>query len=377
MAEKKKQHYVPQMILRRFSPNGKNIGALLLRSGKPIPSIGLREQCYENYFYGKDGIMEEGFAEGEGMFSGMLGDLSESHLGNLDADALTHFRIFIVYQYMRTKKAASITADMAEDALKEHLRPMVEAKGIDLDDLRIGLINPQSLNLASATFGVASVMDLAVKFIVTDRKTGFVLADHPTVVYNQFAEHHPVLSDCLGASGLLSKGIQILFPVSPTTCVVMYDPTTYECGSPNSYILRAGRHDTQAINTLQAISADECLYYNPQFMDGAELERLMAVRRRFAQRTAHKLIRGERYAHEDGTERQPSAISPVDTRAGIKFGFCRVTDLEQYQSHHDIAMPHRDTGITEFQRGWAEFVREQSQRSEPVQTDSPIAAENG
>lgn len=377
MAEKKKQHYVPQMILRRFSPNDKNIGALLLQSGKSLPSIGLKEQCYENYFYGKDGIMEEGFAEGEGMFSSMLGDLSESHLGKLDAEALTHFRSFIVYQYMRTKRAASITSDMAEDALKEHLRPMAEEKGIALDDLRIGLTNPQSLNLVSATYGVASVMDLTVKFIVTDRKTGFVLADHPAVVYNQFAEHHPVLSVCLGASGLLSKGIQILFPVSPTTCVLMYDPTTYDCGSPNSYMLRAGRHDTQAINTLQAISADECLYYNPQFMDGAELDRLKAVRRRFAQRTGHKLIRGERYAHEDGTDRQPFAIGPVDTRAGIKFGFCRVTDLNKYQSHHDIAMPHRDTGIAEFQHGWAEYVRKQAQHIEPVRTDSQTSAENG
>lgn len=374
MAEKKKQHYVPQMLLRRFSPNGKNIGVLLVQSGKRISSIGLREQCYEDYFYGKDGIMEEGFAKGEGMFSGMLGDLSESHLGKLSSASLTNFRIFIVYQYLRTKKAASITADMAEDALKEHLKPIAEAKGIDIEDVRIGLTNPQSLNLVNATLGAAAVMDLAVKFVVSGRKAGFVMADHPTVVYNQFAEHHPILSECLGASGLMSKGIQVLLPVSPTTCVIMYDPTTYECGSASSYMVRAGRHDTQAINTLQAISADDCLYYNPELMDEAELDRLMSVRQMYATHTAHKIIRGERRPHEDGTERQPFVISPVDIRAGIKFGFCRVIDCMEYSSYQHIAMPHRDTGIADFQRGWVEFVKDQAQRNDGTNASSETAA---
>jgi hypothetical protein len=57
----KRQHYVPRMILRNFSRDGKRIS--LVTGGKRIYNTGLRDQCQEDYFYGADQIMEESFAK--------------------------------------------------------------------------------------------------------------------------------------------------------------------------------------------------------------------------------------------------------------------------------------------------------------------------
>src|SRR2546427_219268 len=79
-AKKKRQHYVPKLILRRFSPDERSLTMVVLGTGKRIENASLKEQYYEDYFYGKDGAIEEAFAQLEGKFSDALGDLSCLHL---------------------------------------------------------------------------------------------------------------------------------------------------------------------------------------------------------------------------------------------------------------------------------------------------------
>ena len=54
MAEKKKQHYVPRFYLKRFSSDGKSINLYNLKSSKTILQANLKNQCYRDYFYGKE-----------------------------------------------------------------------------------------------------------------------------------------------------------------------------------------------------------------------------------------------------------------------------------------------------------------------------------
>src|ERR1700676_1796434 len=64
MAKNKKQHYVPKFYLKFFSNKQENthLGLYHFKSNKWIPAADLKNQAYEDYFYGKDAVLEEGLA---------------------------------------------------------------------------------------------------------------------------------------------------------------------------------------------------------------------------------------------------------------------------------------------------------------------------
>src|SRR6266850_3113170 len=354
MPENKRQHYVPQILLDKFSRDEKRTNLVLLDAGKRIRDVGIREQCYRDYYYGKDGVMEKAFGEPEGRFAATLGDLRVDHLQSIADIEIIHLRIYVLFQRMRTVMAATGMELMSEAALKEMLRPEAEAKGIDLSAVRIRMSNPQFLALAQATAGAGAIADLPVKFLMHERKVGFVISDHPVVICNHFAEYHPRLSHCYGAEGLIVKGIQLLMSVSPQVCIVMYDPQTYSCGSPRSRVVAAGRHDVQVINSLQAANASKCLYYHPDHMSDDEVGRLIEFRKKNRARIDPDLHHGPMYEHEDGRIRQKLVVAPNGLRAGLKFGFMQTIEARSYADYESPIVPPREGDIVDFNAAWVE-----------------------
>src|SRR5207237_4965802 len=100
-------------------------------------------------------------------------------------------------------------------------------------------------------------------FLVTDRVPGFVISDHPVVLYNQYAEHHADLQHCLGITGLAAKGLQMFLPLSPAVTLAVFDPSTYQYGGRERIVVRAGPQDVTYLNRLQAIQGVKCIYFCP------------------------------------------------------------------------------------------------------------------
>ena len=63
--KKKRQHYVPQFVLRNFSPDGKSVSTFVLETGELHPNASVRGQCAKDHFYGREPHMENAFAESE------------------------------------------------------------------------------------------------------------------------------------------------------------------------------------------------------------------------------------------------------------------------------------------------------------------------
>lgn len=63
LSETKRQHYVPRMLLRNFTKDGKRIS--LIVDGKRIDGASIGKQCYGDYFYGSDNVMEKSFSDSE------------------------------------------------------------------------------------------------------------------------------------------------------------------------------------------------------------------------------------------------------------------------------------------------------------------------
>jgi len=100
LGETKRQHYVPRMILRRFSKDGKRIS--LVVAGKRIDGASIGKQCYGDYFHGSDNVMEKSFADSEAKMASFLGDLAPARFANLTDEDVHELRMFLAYQYIRT-----------------------------------------------------------------------------------------------------------------------------------------------------------------------------------------------------------------------------------------------------------------------------------
>lgn len=110
---------MPQMLLDKFSRDGKRTDVVVLDAGKRIRDVGIRDQCYRDYYYGQDRVMEKAFSETEGKFAATLGDLSAAHLQSISDVEIIHLRLYVLFQRMRTVMAATGIERMSEAALKE------------------------------------------------------------------------------------------------------------------------------------------------------------------------------------------------------------------------------------------------------------------
>lgn len=362
VTKKRRQHYVPQLLLRRFSSDGHRISLMLTRDGSMPQPGGLRDQCYKRYFYGRTPEIEDGFKELEDAFVVAL-RLADAELpGALPQKKLFDILRFVHFQRLRTLAAAKMVDALADAAMRKIASSAPELADIELDRYRLVLDNPQLLALEAAAHIVPLILDLSVKFVRNDTAQAFVLGDVPVASYNQWAEHHPVFgkrenqNGSGGGKGVALKGLQWFLPVSPTLCVAVYDPTTYMYGSDTSQFVRANARDVRLLNALQALHAKDCLYFWPGTMPDDERRRLMVVRGQ------HPVLATVETVDFNGTTiDEPNRVrafftthSP-DPRIGAKFHFVQVIDRKSYRGYDLGALPCRNPRlVADFRAGQAD-----------------------
>ncbi|MGE8676667.1 MAG: DUF4238 domain-containing protein [Achromobacter kerstersii] len=266
MAEKKNQHYVPQMYLRNFASGSKKAIHLYNISAKrKISNAPIKGQCAASYFYGKDLKIENALQNIEGLVSKII-------RGILDTDTLPKPRskeaggllVFTIFQYARTKDMADIHDDMAEKFIKA----VMERDGtIDkelLEKVTIKLTQPTALALDSAAKHFYIAADLKMKLLLNRSDVEFITSDNPVVLYNQiFEPSKPALGS---NTGLACKGLQIFLPLSPTHLLVMYDGGTYRIGEKRSdSAIITNPNDVRQFNDLQYLNSFENLYSFSEF----------------------------------------------------------------------------------------------------------------
>ena len=72
MPANKKHHYVPRFYLKRFARNGNSLNLYNFRLARSIPDVNLKNQCYRDYMYGKEGDQEQCLSQLEGAFAQLL-----------------------------------------------------------------------------------------------------------------------------------------------------------------------------------------------------------------------------------------------------------------------------------------------------------------
>ncbi len=377
--KKKRQHYVPKFILRKFTSNERIISLYAFKTEIKILQASLKEQCYADYFYGMENSVEDGFAAMESEFSSIIGDLSSEKIDKISAEERHKIKQYIHFQRARTLGAARDINHVNDELMrnmfskiieknKSHHPELADVKKEDLEEVHFETVNPQYISLVNAAQTAPILSDLSIKFLHNDSAIGFVLSDNPVVFYNQWAEHHPRFQRYPGITGLASKGLQIFMPLSPGICLTLFDPTTYAYGRHDSQICTLGKLDIERINTLQAINSFDCIYFDEKLTADVEINRLREQRKRFLERSFPRVRDISVHANVNSTAppAEMIGVATSDLKIGAKFSFVRVIDTNQFKTYRTAMLPVRNPELAEFTEVFGQWLKKKYEDSEPA-----------
>lgn len=280
----KKQHYVPQLLLRRFATlEGKvwrtqiyDIERQKQRNGQNIKDV-----CSENFMYDVDNTVERLLDQHIETPAGtsivnLLSDPANASL--IPDEALLRF---LMVQIARTRRAFGDQLKFVNSMMRTVFETFAALNNRDLDEVKnLSIVPTDPRQVLSHLTLYASTQhrllsDLRVALVINETSQEFVLADHPVFQHNWY------LRGCNApqSQGLSMRGLQLFFPLSPQVTYCLYDNSVYAYqGSADSAIVRASTSDVRILNSFQAINAESSLVAKSAHM-ATELE---SIGRRYA-----------------------------------------------------------------------------------------------
>jgi hypothetical protein len=318
MPANKKHHYVPRFYLKRFAPDGRSVNLYNFRLARAITKTNLKNQCYRDYMYGKDGGHEQRLAVLEGAFAQLLRNMLPSCFlppaMSPDHESLC---ILTLLQYARTAYSSDAMDEMADGMWKAVLSHDSRISPDMLEKVRIVNKDPANFTVAMMLRLYHLIMDLQYRLLLAKPGTEFITSDNPVVMYNQLMEF-----ERLGSStGLASKGLQIFFPLSPAHMLHFYDPEVYACEPRRSLATVVSTvQDMDQLNALQVVSALENVYYSGHTSNVFRAVEIGMKRRR--PRKASIFKGPEKTTATGGS--QLIGSSRVDVRTNLDLSFVRL-----------------------------------------------------
>ena len=319
MPQNKKQHYVPRFYLARFSGNGKHINIWNLQRKKNFHSAKLRNQCYRNYFYGKQLDVEKALGNVEGEMAKILNNLDKRKvLPRTGSPERLFIVLYVLIQYYRTVYLAQSLDEMNDRMTKHLFGTTAKAAGIDLDQFTIGFKDVPRYALAHTVESYPLLLDLHFKLLINRTGVEFVTSDNPVVLYNQLFYFRKSGSN----TGLAQKGLQVFLPLDPNRVLLIYDASVYAVGKRTRDIVNIDvLKDILEINTLQMCSASSNVYFRDSQLDIESLHE-NAARFRRARKSSLDAFHGE---ETEDRKQELVQISREDIRTDLNLSILRLT----------------------------------------------------
>ena len=254
--KKRKQHYIPRFYLKSFAvpKKGEYYTNCFEKSNFKQFEVNIKDVGCENYFYeiAKDvpQEMEDTLSEFENEFSQVYNKLvSRASVRCLKWKEKEVFAQFIIVQEARTLEMREKLRDMVKSLnnwlldkrlSKEHEKEIKEISTEEgIRDLHLGIIK-RDLSENSAMVD----MLLNMKWAIFENNTAFPFwtSDHPVNRYNPY-DFSPY-----GNLGLLCRGIEVFFPLTPKLGLSICDPIEYFFGPEKSACIE---DNVLFYNTLQ------------------------------------------------------------------------------------------------------------------------------
>lgn len=351
MPSKKRQHFVPRFYLKNFSIGsaGKSIGIFNINSKKFIPNGSLREQAYKDYFYGKDGVVENLLEKFEAPASVVIrGIIRDQNYPAWESQDRFQLLIFATFLHSRTEYAADEYNEQTDQMIKT-LYP----KGANPEDrLAAEISNPPSHaeTIRSTMLCTPIASDLDYKIVINDTSVPFITSDNPSVYYNRFLEGRKAHGSNVG---LGVKGLQIFLPISPNHLLIFYDSGVYVIGKRmERTVSKLDEYDVNGLNYLQCANA----YYNLYFNEDISREYIVSICERMKKyRREAKSFTKEHVIGKlpDGSTRSILHTYRNDLRINLNLSFVRITSKAKAYKLGNKAVHMRNE---EFARIYSEFL---------------------
>lgn len=257
---KKNQHYLPQFYLRNFSyqSNKKQIGIYNIISSFFHPTAPLKSQASEDFFYGRDGLIEVALSKAENQMASLIREIiSSKKLPQKQTIKHRELLMYVVSTYLRNPLVIDNIKKSNEDMNKNLLE--IEPK---LDINTLSDCDAMKLSLLSLSRSIDNLEDLDYKLLINKTKKPFISADFPIVKYNRFLE---LKKWRFGKTGLGNIGLQIFVPLNPEITIIFYDPKIYKVGLKKRDVHELTKvSDIEKLNTLQILNCLESIFFNEQ-----------------------------------------------------------------------------------------------------------------
>lgn len=232
LTNKKKQHYVPQMIQRRFSNDGKRVSVWDIRNRCLYENVSIRGQFQEKYFYERT---EDGFEKAleslEGIAKPLFDEIEESQwIPPKDSDDWMLLILWVVVQVQRTDVLANPINKFSQKMIRKFAQ-FLEAEGripegsdgLGVADLDIK-VDPKRGRQSAVALAFDNIAQVAADLhagILHSQEGRIILPDCGALRFNMIAEEGGL------PWGWASIGTGALLPLSNKNAVVFYDPASY------------------------------------------------------------------------------------------------------------------------------------------------------
>lgn len=225
ITEKEKQHYVPRFYLKFFSDNNKSVGMYRFQESKIIPYASIYDNFNISFFYGKDGKMEDAFAEFEGKWDVIIKKIIDTRTLPSSKEEILLIRLLFLLLSARTK----YKGEEIEDYYTKLFYSILSYKDYDLyckgkDIIKIKHKYPTLPYIEAALTIVPQTYDLKIGIIINESNVDFITSDNPVIFCNQLFEFKKLKR----GFGFANIGIQFLLPISTKILLCMYDSDVYD-----------------------------------------------------------------------------------------------------------------------------------------------------
>ena len=231
MPQKKKQHYIPKTLLKRFSIN-KKCFIYNLKSNEVIDNaVSYEDQCYANYMYGSDLKIENELAEIESDFSAILDFVIINNSLPVEEERIKKISRYIILQWHRTESAVDRFQTIAKDTMCSFLPSVLSYYKIDQENFDVDqyvgeyiatTFPRQQVAVHNVECSLSSDLNISdLKLCILKNATGIdlVLSDDLVIVGNDFQPKYGLGANC--------PGIYFYMPISPDLLLLLYDSKMY------------------------------------------------------------------------------------------------------------------------------------------------------
>lgn len=335
MAERKRQHYVPQFYLKNFSVDNATFNILNVQNGKIIESAPINRQCYAPYFYQSDAIETE-LGKLETISAPIIKKVISPNCFQITQDEEKTLKMYTIFQFFRTAGQCEYLLKSYSGVLTQISKYYVEG-GFPSTDIEgyirkcKGKLLPQeSLRMAERV--VKMIDELQLMIVTFSSKHPLISSDNPVSLFNNYYKQ---------SVGFSMAGLIITMPLSVNKLLVIYDSKMYVSDPCYGVTHDSKYKDCLILNRLQLYNANKIAYGTTRKI----IEKIIPQ------------LNSSRKARQEKDASIVSALGPIGNQMIVEQGPWPLIDtnisfLRLIESANNISIRNRDFFPREYDEGW-------------------------